>query len=434
MIKKIIHRIWNERRQNVWLFIELMVASFFLWLAIDPLITLVYLRNLPKGYEIERVYRVDLDAYDTDHPRYNEKYKDAAATELYRQAMTVIKDIPEIKSWGVVNGIFEPNNRSYYIARLSCDSTKSPEGKHTIDYVGCYNFYPEDGSDLFATMGIRDAITGKILAQAEKPTTNDMYISRSVALKLFGNVNAIGRKITFENAGFRKHKDKEYNIIGIFEDMQMLNYDEHRPLILTNDPANGIGHKYGLDKNIIFRLKEEVDEAEFIKRFNNEEISRFAHGNYHCKGITSYSEISRLYDEEHGITNKYRLYTGLSGFAIFCTFMGVFSAFWIRTNNRQGDIGIMRSMGATTGNVIRQFTAEALILVTIAFIVAMPLIMHYYKVEGFAEPLAKVPTRMITETSDTGPDQSYLRNCAVPHFTIVSIISYLIIAAIAVAG
>ena len=49
MITKLLHQIWNERKQNAWLFLELIVAIIFLWLAIDPLFTLVCRNNLPKA-------------------------------------------------------------------------------------------------------------------------------------------------------------------------------------------------------------------------------------------------------------------------------------------------------------------------------------------------------------------------------------------------
>ena len=37
MIKKIICQLWNQRRMNGWIFIELVIVSFFLWTVIDPI-------------------------------------------------------------------------------------------------------------------------------------------------------------------------------------------------------------------------------------------------------------------------------------------------------------------------------------------------------------------------------------------------------------
>ena len=56
MLTKTIHRIWNERKQNVWLFLELFVVAIFIWLAIDQLFNLVSRGNIEQGYDDENIY------------------------------------------------------------------------------------------------------------------------------------------------------------------------------------------------------------------------------------------------------------------------------------------------------------------------------------------------------------------------------------------
>ena len=238
-------------------------------------------------------------------------------------------------------------------------------------------------------------------------------------MALFGTTDVVGKK--FINV----HHDS-FTILGVFEDLQLLNYDEYTPIVLF---CNNVDN-FTFGEEIYFRLKDSTDEDAFKKKFENEIMPKYNLGVYHIAGLESYMERIEKHDKQYNITNKYRLYAGLSGFALFCAFMGVFSAFWIRTNSRRRDIGIMRSMGATKGRVIGQFVAEAMILVTVAFIVSMPFIAHYIYVEGFAEPLAKVPSWIHNET----PDQSYLHNRALPHFAIVTAVAYLLISAIAIAG
>ena len=40
MFQNILHQLWNQRRQNGWIFVELVVVSFFLWTVIDPIYVL----------------------------------------------------------------------------------------------------------------------------------------------------------------------------------------------------------------------------------------------------------------------------------------------------------------------------------------------------------------------------------------------------------
>ena len=37
MIRLIFHQIWNQRRQNLWIWLELMVLSVFIWMVMGPL-------------------------------------------------------------------------------------------------------------------------------------------------------------------------------------------------------------------------------------------------------------------------------------------------------------------------------------------------------------------------------------------------------------
>ena len=37
MFKIIFHQLWNQRRMNGWIFAELLVVTFFLWITVDPI-------------------------------------------------------------------------------------------------------------------------------------------------------------------------------------------------------------------------------------------------------------------------------------------------------------------------------------------------------------------------------------------------------------
>ena len=63
MITKIIKQIWNQRRMNSWIFIEVIIASFFLWTVIDPMYVLMVNHFEPKGYEEDGRYVLQLGAY-----------------------------------------------------------------------------------------------------------------------------------------------------------------------------------------------------------------------------------------------------------------------------------------------------------------------------------------------------------------------------------
>ena len=56
----LLHQIWNQRRQNLWIFIELLIAGFFLWMVIDPIYVLTANRLIPQGGDTRGMYVLNL--------------------------------------------------------------------------------------------------------------------------------------------------------------------------------------------------------------------------------------------------------------------------------------------------------------------------------------------------------------------------------------
>ena len=102
--------------------------------------------------------------------------------------------------------------------------------------------------------------------------------------------------------------------------------------------------------------------------------------------------------------------------------------FWIRSNARREEIGLMRSMGASQGCIVRQFLMEAWILVTIAFLLSLWGVTNYVYIEGFAEP-AK-----LLLFGDYHPDPAYWQNRVLPHFMVVTLITYVLLLLTALVG
>ena len=60
MIKHILKLIWNQRRANVWLFLEILLVTAILWVMLDALLVDTYTYHQPTGFDIENVYEVKL--------------------------------------------------------------------------------------------------------------------------------------------------------------------------------------------------------------------------------------------------------------------------------------------------------------------------------------------------------------------------------------
>ena len=148
-------------------------------------------------------------------------------------------------------------------------------------------------------------------------------------------------------------------------------------------------------------------------------------GNFYFDSLKEFSELSEAYAMKSGVTNKLRLQYALTGFALLCIFLGMVGTFWIRSNARRGEIGVMRSMGASQGCIVRQFLIEAWLLLTVAFVLVIPFLLYHAHVNGL----------YTVEMNDKFvPNPAYGQNRFGFHFTVVLALSYVVLMLIALVG
>ena len=120
------------------------------------------------------------------------------------------------------------------------------------------------------------------------------------------------------------------------------------------------------------------------------------------------------------------MHYALAGFAVLCIFLGMLGTFWIRSNARRQEIGVMRSMGASRDDIIVQFLMEAAMLVTLAFVCMLPVLFNYIHIEGLFDDVFAARYPIISD--------KYWVNSFWQHFGMVTLITYLILLSISLVG
>ena len=149
-------------------------------------------------------------------------------------------------------------------------------------------------------------------------------------------------------------------------------------------------------------------------------------GNFYFDGFKSFTNLRRELGTFSGVYNTLRLKLSLAGFTLLCIFLGTVGTFWIRCNARRQEIGLMRSMGATEARVRNQFLTEAGILVTAAFVFSLVLVVN----------LVVMADGMAQQNVSGDPNFALVSEWLSPgvQFTMVSLITYLALLAIALVG
>ena len=422
MITKIIHQIWNERKENAWIFLELFAVSIFMWLAIDPLFNLISRDSVDKGYDSEKIYNITYTYDNQRSPKYKAELDNATTIrESYKQMLHLIESLPEVESYAISDGAF-PGGNTYGSWEFIVDSTMRADNKEVKKNINYYTCIETTESDFLETFSFKDVRTGEILKR-EMNANEGVYISKSLAKELFDTESAVGKSIKMHDT------DNSFNVLGVYEDVQSFIYNEageFMVIVKKYDEPSNIRH---VAENVIhIKLKDGVDKYKFEKKMEDEIKPRLRAGNLYCDRILSHGKLKNEFENAYGINNKYRQNFIISLFAILCTLLGIIGTFWVRVVTRRQEIGIMQSMGATRTAIVKQFILEATLLASIAFAIAIPIVLHKIYVMGFAEPLEG-----LMEVKPIGETLAW-RNKPVPHFIIVSIISYLLVTIISIIG
>ena len=422
MITKTLHQIWNERKQNAWLFLELVVVSLFVWLSIDPIVDLVSRNNIPANYDNNNVYTINFKKQIEGSTKYDPKLEDKQyIADAYMQCVNIIKELPEVETHSI--GFMYPGNGEAFNSKCSVDSTQRADGREVT--VPMRYFYAND-YNYFKTYRIKDAKTGKVVEQKGEvqPGILNAYISELAAMELFGTTDCVGQEFHAE-----RDRDFRWKVMGVIENFQHKIYDEYLPIMIVMEKLlTHAGGDYLFMRTLTIKLKDGVDADKFAKRFAAEVQPKLKAGNYYCSGISSMQETIDGVSEIYGINNLYRQNIILSLFALLCGFMGIFGTFWLRASARRREIGIMQSIGATRTTIVRQFVTEALMLSSLAFVLALPLIAHKVYVSGFAQPLEGYIKSIGYQQGE------YLHSQPIARFVVVTIASYLMVVLISTIG
>ena len=415
MITKIIKQIWNQRRMNGWIFIEVIIAGFFLWTVIDPMYVLMTNHFEPKGYKEDGRYVLQLGAYGQSHGKRDTTVTNEQRKEAFLRIAQMVKEQPEVDSYYICLNRSLPNEGSYNGGQFYADTASIAEKKSI--HAQQFHFYADTEGDMFHTLGMIDAYTGKEMKRTSKEGM--LYVSELFAQKMFGTTQAVGKKVYLWNK-----QDAEIN--GVFKDMKTRDFHGTYPLIIIANPqlrANDYMHNQAL---VIFRLKEGVNFDRFYERFQKEVAPHMSQSNFYFKEIKSLADKRVELGTIMGVYSKFRLKSSLAIFTLLCIFLGMVGTFWIRCNARRQEIGLMRSMGATEARVKKQFLAEAALLVTAAFVFSLILVVNFVVMaDGMSQQSVTGETSFALVSQWLSPGVQ---------FAIVSLITYLALLVIALVG
>lgn len=331
-----------------WLVAELTVVALATWVLADPIIIQNAIELQDKGFDEQRLYRIELTSHPEKSPHFVQEKEEQWRDNQWR-LLRMVRDYPGVASatFQGETGPFCPVTSVYYI---HCDTlTASVYG---IDFMPRSDFFT---TFRFTENGRPDNedIDRMAFEDGSSVLSAEIFPKRSVA----GFTDTLsGTKVAATTGTVRVNP-------GV--------------------PAAAVRFlpKHDLKAQaIVFRLDNHMDEQDFLPAFTDWARKRLKAGNLYVRNVQPYAAFIDDCNAQLEPFAQIRLVLGV--FFLFCLFLGVSGTFWMQTDSRREEIGIMKSFGATSAHIIRILITEGIILATAAVMAGCFIYLQYALKEG----------------------------------------------------
>ena len=358
MTRHLLRLIWNRKRQNFLLTVEIFFA--FLTLFGVVLIAAQYANNArqPLGYEIDRVWGLEVDRKESaQDPAVKARHR-----ETFSQLLMALKDMPEVEE--VAAAFTGP------YANANWNSGGRLKGgrqfRHGVNNV----------TDSYGRLHHITAVEGRWFSREDDGVSwTPVVINRRMARDIFGDDPAVGRIIEEErdpNGPPRDPNDKPdrpKRVIGVIEDFRQ-NGELSTPenYLFYRLRLEGAEADAPLPERIFVRVRPGIT-ASFEETLVKRAMA--------VTGTWSF-EVQTL---ENMRVDKLRQYSiplmvvaTIAGFLLLMVALGLTGVVWQSVTQRIREFGLRRAKGATIPNVRAQVLTEMIIMTSLALIVGVVLL------------------------------------------------------------
>lgn len=334
MLKHLFKLIWNKKKQNFVLMLEIFV-SFLVIFAVFTMLVYNYKNyRKPMNFDYEPVWAVSFRT--KDRPASKDSlyaYFDALKNQL--------KSMPEIESVS-----YSSHNIPFSMS--SSQNALKYEGKQ-VQQINDYT-----AQDEYARVLGLSLHSGRWFSKADDGGRyRPVVINERLRERLFGSNEAIGQVLN-------KESDNPLKVVGVINDIkdkgdyQAIEYGLWRradtnaykwmeTALVRVRPGTSVAFEGKLYKALAAYMPDATIEIEYL---TNKRVAK--------NNLTLVPMIILMV---------------LAGFLVINVALGLFGVLWYNINRRKAEIGLRRAIGAPSNAISRQLVSEAMVLATLSLIV-----------------------------------------------------------------
>lgn len=341
MIRIFFKTLWNNRKRNILVFIELLMISLVLFNLTLYLVNIVTIYRIRNCYNTDNVVLINISKKaDEDKDK-----TDQAFSNLKK----VLASNPFVESVSMSTTALPYNYNLWSSDYTYDDQHFNLAGRRVdFDYARVMKITPVKGR------WFDDTDLGK--------TIEPIVISKSADEKYLGS-NSIGKTIDDGN--------RKFEIIGVVDEFKRS--DIEKPIPFAFFLANKVDPQYYWSVSFLVRTKEgntgkmlELAESQVYSTLNPEKwtISR----------LNSLDNMRAAQNADSSQRNYLSIIIAL--FIMINVFLGTIGILWYNTNLRINEIGIKRAVGSTGLGIRKMLVLESLVIAGLALAIVMLIIMQ----------------------------------------------------------
>lgn len=341
MIRIFFKTIWNNRRRNILVFIELFMISLVLVNLTFYLVNMVTIFRIKNCYETNNVILVDISKKDNEDESITEKsfmnLKEKFRSNSFVESVSISNTaIPFNYSLASTN--FKHDSDYFNLALRRVD----------IDYAKVMQIKPLKGR------WFNETDIGKSVLP--------IIISIDIDEKYFYG-NAIGKRIE-ENKKF-------YEIIGVVDHFKRS--DIEKPYSFGFIFKEKVLAKYYWSTSFLVRTKE-GKTGEMLSIAESQVYATLNPDKWTISSLNSLENMRNRQNDDNSQKNYLSIIIAL--FIMINVFLGTIGILWYNTNLRIHEIGIKRALGSTGVGIKRLIIAENMILAVLGLLIVSLLLLQ----------------------------------------------------------
>lgn len=359
MWKSIVKQMWNRRRSNAWIAIELLFVFCLTWYIVDYLFVYNYNRSIPTYRDVRNTLQINISELPPEHPEYRaEESEGEALLQNYQRLIQVIKDYAGVEAVGISYGGASPGTGSYWGMGvfLPPDTTRIANGQRitidpAYDFFRVFQYTADRGKRPVSTAdfdwGIPNGIiTGKVIEDILAPQ---------------GSI--LGKEVEIW-----KWDDDRFVVTGVIDDIKRFDYDRPQGSFYV---ARTLAADNVRNAEISIRHHAGENTRAFRDRFKTELTGRLRVGNFYLLSVIPYTTIAENSRQGFGVANEIKLRMYMMIFFLLNILLCMMGTFWYRINQRPNEIGLRKAVGATSRSVHTLLVLEGIFLLLLITLPAM---------------------------------------------------------------